>query len=148
MFIFEATHGWIQLEFQLIENPSASFLTREQREDPFVERRKADICASVQSAILDMLMGPLQKAVKETGISEVAIAGGVSANSGLRQRLAFASEEKGWTVHVPPMAYCTDNAAMIAAVGWLDALEQRSGTLTDAPSPRLPELVSLAMKQT
>ena len=125
------------------------FLTREQRADPtFVERRKADICASVQAAILDMLMGPLQKAVEETGISEVAIAGGVSANSGLRQRLAEASENKGWTVHIPPMAYCTDNAAMIAAVGWLDAVEQRSGTLADAPSPRLPELVSLALKQT
>ena len=125
------------------------FLTREQREDPtFVERRKADICASVQAAILDMLMGPLQKAVEDTGISEVAIAGGVSANSGLRQRLAEASEDKGWTVHIPPMAYCTDNAAMIAAVGWLDAVEQRSGTLADAPSPRLPELVSLALKQT
>lgn len=124
------------------------FLTREQRADPmFVERRKEDICASVQSAILDMLMAPLKKAVEETGISEVAIAGGVSANSGLRKRLALASEDNGWTVHIPPMAYCTDNAAMIAAVGWLDALEQRSGSLADAPSPRLPELVSLARKQ-
>ena len=103
--------------------------------------------SSVQAAILDMLIRPLQKAVEETGISEVAIAGGVSANSGLRQRLAQASEDKGWTVHIPPMAYCTDNAAMIAAVGWLDAVEQRSGTLADAPSPRLPELVSLASKE-
>ncbi len=124
------------------------FLTKEQGADPtFVERRKEDICASVQAAILDMLMGPLQQAVEDNGITEVAIAGGVSANSGLRERLAQASEEKGWTVHIPPMAYCTDNAAMIAAVGWLDALEQREGTLADAPSPRLPELVSLAQKR-
>ena len=124
------------------------FLTKQQRSDPtFVERHKADICASVQAAILDMLMGPLQRAVVDTGIAEVAIAGGVSANSGLRKRLAQASEEKGWTVHIPPMAYCTDNAAMIAAVGWVDAIEQRAGRLSDAPSPRLPELVSLAQLQ-
>ncbi|MEE2919113.1 MAG: tRNA (adenosine(37)-N6)-threonylcarbamoyltransferase complex transferase subunit TsaD [Bacteroidota bacterium] len=121
------------------------FLTKEQRGDStFVNRRKADICASVQAAILDMLMAPLERAVMDTGISEVAIAGGVSANSGLRHRLNQASDDKGWTVHIPPMAYCTDNAAMVAAVGWLDATERRSGSLSDAPSPRLPELRSLA----
>lgn len=121
------------------------FLQKELEKDPeFVENRKADICASVQAAILDMLMEPLTRATLDTGISEVAIAGGVSANSGLRARLMKAQDELGWTVHIPPMAYCTDNAAMIAAVGWLDHLDGKCGTLSASPSPRLPELTSLA----
>ena len=121
------------------------FLQKEQAADAsFVSRRKEDICASVQAAILDMLMEPLIRATRDTGITEVAIAGGVSANSGLRERLKNAQEEHGWVVHIPPMAYCTDNAAMIAAVGWLDHLEGRQGTLDAAPSPRLPELTTLA----
>ena len=121
------------------------FLQKAQAKDPeFVLRNKTDICASVQAAILDMLMEPLVRAAQELGIHEVAIAGGVSANSGLRSRLSRAQEERGWTVHIPPMAYCTDNAAMIAAVGWLDFKEGIQGQLSDAPSPRLPHLESLA----
>lgn len=121
------------------------FLQREQAKDSsFVSSRKEDICASVQEAILDMLMDPLVRAARDTGIQEVAIAGGVSANSGLRARLKKAEGQHGWRIHIPPMAYCTDNAAMIAAVGWLDFLEQRQGALDAAPSPRLPELKSLA----
>jgi N6-L-threonylcarbamoyladenine synthase len=121
------------------------FLKQEQAADPtFVERRKADICASVQAAILDMLCAPLIDAVSELGIQEVAIAGGVSANSGLRARLGKLAEAHGWKVHVPPFAYCTDNAAMVAAVGWLDFKDGLRGGLGAAPSPRLPHLRSLA----
>lgn len=121
------------------------FLQKELALDSeFVTRRQADICASVQAAILDMLMEPLVRATQDTGIQEVAIAGGVSANSGLRARLVQAQQDHGWTVHIPPMAYCTDNAAMIAAVGWLDFLEGLSGKLDAAPSPRLPKLATLA----
>ena len=98
----------------------------------------------MQEAILDMLMDPLVRAARDTGIQEVAIAGGVSANSGLRARLKEAERQHDWRIHIPPMAHCTDNAAMIAAVGWLDFLEERQGTLDAAPSPRLPELRSLA----
>ena len=120
-------------------------LQKEQAKDQaFVQQNQEDICASVQAAILDMLMAPLRQAVQDTGITEVAIAGGVSANSGLRSRLQAAAKEEDWTVHIPPMAHCTDNAAMIAAVGWLDAKEGRRGHLGDAPSPRLPQLKSLA----
>ena len=121
------------------------FLKREQAADPtFVERRKADICASVQATILDMLCAPLMDAVTQLGIQEVAIAGGVSANSGLRARLGELAEAHGWNVYVPPFAYCTDNAAMVAAVGWLDFKDGLRGDLGAAPSPRLPHLRSLA----
>ena len=121
------------------------FLKREQEADPtFVERRKADICASVQAAILDMLCAPLMDAVTQLGIQEVAIAGGVSANSGLRARLGELAKTHGWNVYVPPFAYCTDNAAMVAAVGWLDFKDGLQGGLGAAPSPRLPHLRSLA----
>lgn len=134
--------------FSGLKTQVLNFLQREQAKDNhFVASRQDDICASVQAAILDMLMAPLRQAVEDTGITEVAIAGGVSANSGLRARLADAERQHGWTVHIPPMAYCTDNAAMIAAVGWLDVMESRSGTLDAAPSPRLPELTSLASKE-
>ena len=121
------------------------FLKREQEADPtFVERRKADICASVQATILDMLCAPLMDAVTQLGIQEVAIAGGVSANSGLRARLGELAKTDGWNVYVPPFAYCTDNAAMVAAVGWLDFKDGLQGGLGAAPSPRLPHLRSLA----
>ena len=131
--------------FSGLKTQVLNFLKKEQEADPtFVTRRQTDICASVQAAILDMLMEPLVRATEETGIREVAIAGGVSANSGLRARLNQAQETHGWTVHIPPMAYCTDNAAMIAAVGYLDHLEGRRGGWDAAPSPRLPKLTSLA----
>jgi len=131
--------------FSGLKTQVLNVLKKAQENDAeFVQKNQADICASVQAAILDMLMAPLMQAVKDTGITEVAIAGGVSANSGLRARLAQAESEHGWTVHIPPMAYCTDNAAMIAAVGWLDAQEALEGTLDAAPSPRLPSLTSLA----
>ena len=121
------------------------FLKREQAVNPtFVERRKADICASVQATILDMLCAPLMDAVTQLGIQEVAIAGGVSANSGLRARLSELADAHGWNVYVPPFAYCTDNAAMVAAVGWLDFKDGLRGDLGAAPSPRLPHLRSLA----
>ena len=131
--------------FSGLKTQVLNFLKLSQDKDArFVQDNQADICASVQAAILDMLMAPLIQAVEDTGITEVGIAGGVSANSGLRARLAAAQAERGWTVHIPPMAYCTDNAAMIAAVGWLDALDALEGTLEASPSPRLPELMSLA----
>lgn len=88
-----------------------------QKENPnFIEENKNDLCASIQKTILDILFDKLEKAVKETGIRQVAIAGGVSANSGLRNRL-LEKEAKGWTVFVPKFEYCTDNAAMIAITG-------------------------------
>ncbi len=88
-----------------------------QKENPnFIEENKNDLCASIQKTILDILFNKLEKAVKETGICQVAIAGGVSANKGLRARLK-EKESNGWKVFIPKFEYCTDNAAMIAITG-------------------------------
>ncbi|KAB2917770.1 MAG: tRNA (adenosine(37)-N6)-threonylcarbamoyltransferase complex transferase subunit TsaD [Bacteroidetes bacterium] len=83
----------------------------------FVQENLADICASVQHTIISTLMKKLSKAAEQTGITEVAIAGGVSANSGLRAALESTGKAKGWNTYIPKFEYCTDNAAMIAIAG-------------------------------
>lgn len=94
------------------------FLQKQVSQDPhFIDKNKADLCASVQQTILDILFKKLELLVKDTGIQEVAIAGGVSANSGLRERLKLVGQQKKWRVYIPKFAYCTDNAAMIAMAG-------------------------------
>ncbi len=95
------------------------FLQRETRQNPsFVKDNLPDICASVQGRIVSILLNKLQKAVTEYGVDQIAIAGGVSANSGLRQALLALGEERGWSVFIPRFEYCTDNAAMIAIAGY------------------------------
>ena len=88
------------------------------QEDPdFVEKHKEDIAASLEWTIVDILMKKLKKAVKETGIKHVAVAGGVSANNGLRNAFYDAEKRYGWTIYIPKFSYTTDNAAMIGIVG-------------------------------
>lgn len=88
------------------------------REDPdFVEHNKADLCASLQKTIVDILMDKLRRAVRETGIREVAVAGGVSANSAVRAAFEDHARRYGWTIHLPKFSFTTDNAAMVAIVG-------------------------------
>ena len=88
-----------------------------EKNDPELrQNHKADLCASIQNSIVSILMAKLEKAVKETGIQTVVIAGGVSANSELRKRL-LVKKDAGWKVGIPKMSYCTDNAAMIAMAG-------------------------------
>ncbi len=89
----------------------------------FIEDNKADICASLQKTIIDILFDKLIKAAADTGINQIAIAGGVSANSGLRKRLKELEVEKGWDVFIPPFQYCTDNAGMIAIAGYYKHFE-------------------------
>ena len=89
----------------------------------FIEKNKADICASLQKTIIDVLFTKLYKAAETTGIKHIAIAGGVSANSGLRKKLLEQVEGKGWTVFIPPFQYCTDNAGMIAIAGYFKFLQ-------------------------
>lgn len=84
----------------------------------FVQENLADICASIQHTIVSTLMKKLSKAAEQTGITEVAIAGGVSANSGLRTTLENTGKAKGWNTYIPKFEYCTDNAAMIAIAGY------------------------------
>lgn len=131
--------------FSGLKTQVLQFLQQQLNQDPeFVTRRKEDLCASIQHTIVSMLLDQVAAAADQEGIADVAIAGGVSANSGLRMALTELGDERGWNVYIPPMGYCTDNAAMIAMVGLLDFNEGRGGDLSDAPSPRLPELVPLA----
>jgi len=89
------------------------------REDPdFVEKNKADICASLQSTIVSILISKIIKASHETGITEIGIAGGVSANSGLREGMADEARKRKWNLFIPEFRYTTDNAAMIGITGY------------------------------
>jgi len=94
----------------------------------FIEKYKADICASYQRALLDVLFDKLEKAIKDTGISNVALAGGVSANSALRKRLHNLGFQKRFNTYVPPLEYTTDNAAMIGIAGYYN---YRNGEYAD-----------------
>lgn len=91
----------------------------------FIEENKADICASIQHTIIEILMEKLKMAVKETGITQIAIGGGVSANSGIRTTLNEAEGKYGWKTFVPKFEYTTDNAAMIGIVGYQKFLENK-----------------------
>ena len=91
----------------------------------FIEENKADICASIQHTIIEILMEKLKMAVAETGIKQIAIGGGVSANSGIRQTLKEAENKYGWKTFVPKFEYTTDNAAMIGIVGYQKYLSQK-----------------------
>ena len=95
------------------------FIRKQEKENPdFISEHLNDICASVQYSIVHILLNKLRKAAKQYGIKEIAIAGGVSANSGLREALQKRAEESGWNVYIPAFEYCTDNAAMIAIAGY------------------------------
>ena len=114
------------------------FLRDELKKDPdFIENNKKDICASLQKTIIDVLMKKLILAAKETGIKEVALAGGVSANSGLRARLTDLADELGWKTYIPKFAYTTDNAAMIAINGYFKYLNKEFANQDVAPFARL-----------
>lgn len=95
------------------------FIQKEVKKNPnFIADELGNICASVQKAILDSLFYKLEKAASDLNIKHIAIAGGVSANSGLRKRLAETGEKLGWKTYIPKFEYCTDNAAMIAITGY------------------------------
>lgn len=113
------------------------FLQKEmQKDSSFIKSNLNDLCASVQKAILDILFVKLDLLVKESGITRVAIAGGVSANSGLRARLNL-KREQGWEVFVPDFQYCTDNAGMIGVAAYFKYLQRNFSNLSVAPSARL-----------
>ncbi len=114
------------------------FLQKEIKKNPdFIEENKADICASVQYTIVTILIKQLKKVLKDTQIKEVAIAGGVSANSGLRTALKELEKDGTIKTHIPPFAYCTDNAAMIGIAGYFKYLNQEFSPYTISPSARL-----------
>lgn len=96
------------------------FIQRNVAQNPkFIEENLNDICASIQSTIVEILMDKITLAMQQTGINQIAIGGGVSANSGIREALANAEKKWGWNTFVPKFEYTTDNAAMIGIVGYL-----------------------------
>lgn len=103
----------------------------------FIEENRNDICASLQKHLIKMLMQKLKQATEETGINQVAIAGGVAANSELRKSLQEYSERFGWTTFVPDFQYCTDNAAMIAIAAHYKFLQKKFSSLEVAPLANL-----------
>ncbi|RZA03951.1 MAG: tRNA (adenosine(37)-N6)-threonylcarbamoyltransferase complex transferase subunit TsaD [Sphingobacteriaceae bacterium] len=104
----------------------------------FIEENIEDICASVEHRIVTILLNKLSKAAKEYGIKDVALAGGVSANTGLRQGLQKLGEKNGWNCFIPQMQYCTDNAAMIAIAAHYKFLKGEFADQSIAPLARMP----------
>ena len=110
----------------------------QQKNTSFIEDNLADLCASIQYTLIEIIFEKIKSAVEQTGIKEIAIGGGVAANSGLRTKLKDAAAQYNWTVHLPPFAYTTDNAAMIGIVGYFKFNEQRFGALDQSATARLP----------
>ena len=115
------------------------YLLRDRiKEDPdFIEKNKQDLCASLQFTIVDILMDKLRKAVKDTGITEVAVAGGVSANSGVRSAFEDHARRYGWKIHLPKFSFTTDNAAMVAITGYYKYLDKDFCSIDEAPFSRV-----------
>lgn len=113
-------------------------LQKKVKEDPdFVAKHLNDICASYQNALLDVLFKKLELAVKDHGIKHVAIAGGVSANSGLRKRLIQLGTDKNLTIYLPPFEYTMDNAAMIGIAGYYNLLAEETAPLSISASAKI-----------
>lgn len=116
----------LNFSFSGLKTQILYFVQKNVLENPnFIEENKADICASVQHTIIEILMDKLKLAVAETGIRQIAIGGGVSANTGIRQTLKDAENKYGWKTFVPKFEYTTDNAAMIGIVGYQKYLHDK-----------------------
>lgn len=134
----------LDFSFSGLKTSFLYFLRDELKKDPdFIEKNKNDLCASIQSTIVDILMTKLILAVEHTrkfyhrgGLPDVAIAGGVSANSGLRSALEQAHHKFGWNIFIPPLQYSTDNAAMIAMAGYLKYVKGDFGSQSATPYAR------------
>jgi len=128
----------LDFSFSGLKTAILYFLQNSKKQDPdFITKNMNDICASVQERIVSILMHKLTKATEETGIREVAIAGGVSANSALRKALTETGKQHGWQTYIPRFEYCTDNAAMIAVTGYYKFLNQEFATQDIQPAARL-----------
>lgn len=135
----ETSMPGLDFSFSGIKTAFLYFLRDEKKKNPnFVPERLHDICASLQDTLVTMLLSRLEKASEETGIREIAIAGGVSANSGLRQGLQELARKKNWNTFIPAFEYCTDNAAMIAMAAHFKFLRKDFSPLDVTPLARMP----------
>jgi len=127
----------LDFSFSGLKTSFLYFLRDRLKEDPeFIAKNKADLCASLQDTIISILITKLVKASQQTGIKEVGIAGGVSANSGLRNGLSGEGEKRGWNLFLPPLIYTTDNAAMIGITGYYKYLRGEFSGQDVAPLAR------------
>ncbi|MBK7872841.1 MAG: tRNA (adenosine(37)-N6)-threonylcarbamoyltransferase complex transferase subunit TsaD [Saprospiraceae bacterium] len=127
----------LNFSFSGLKTSILYFLKKELESNPnFIQENLADISASVQDRIVSILIKKLQKAAEMTGIKEIAIAGGVSANSGLREALEIIGKKLGWNTYIPRFEYCTDNAAMIALTGYYKFLNNEFASQDVAPVAR------------
>ena len=128
----------LNYSFSGIKTAVLYFLRDRLQENPtFIEEHLADLCASIQYTLIEMLLIKLKEAVKQYGVTEVAIAGGVSANSGLRATLAELARKKGWNLYIPKFEYCTDNAAMIAMAAHYKYLQGEFAGLDVTPLAKM-----------
>lgn len=138
--VYEFPHPRVEglnFSFSGLKTSVLYFLKKEiAKNEKFREENLNDICASVQKTIIDILISKLKKAIKQTGIKEIAIAGGVSANSELRQQIKNL-KGMGCNTYIPKFEYCTDNAAMIAITGYYKYLEQNFSTQQTVPNARM-----------
>jgi N6-L-threonylcarbamoyladenine synthase len=116
------------------------YFVRDQlkEDETFIEKNINDLCASIQHTIIEILMDKLIKATEKTGIRQVAIAGGVSANSGLREKIIFESKKRNWKIFIPEFRFTTDNAAMIAITGYFKYKSKIFANQSISPLARLP----------
>jgi N6-L-threonylcarbamoyladenine synthase len=109
----------LDFSFSGLKTAVKYFLEAQVAADPtFLDKHLADMCASIQDRIVSILLNKLTTAAEQTGITTLAIGGGVSANSGLRRAFQMLGEERGWETFIPPFEFCTDNAAMIGVTGY------------------------------
>ena len=126
----------LNFSFSGLKTAILYFIQKEtQKDSTFLDKHLNDVCASIQYTIIGILIDKLKKASKETGITHIAIGGGVSANSGIREALKKGETKFGWKTYIPKFEFTTDNAAMIAIVGYLKYLNEdfsNSGAVASA----------------
>ena len=140
-FQFKKPHiEGLDYSFSGVKTSLLYFVRDEMAKDPgFLEKNKEDLCASFQKTLIDILLDKLVKAAKQTGIREVTIGGGVSANSGLRARIEAEGRKRGWRTYLPEFKFTTDNAAMIAIAGYYHYLAGERTPLDVAPVSRMSD---------
>jgi N6-L-threonylcarbamoyladenine synthase len=127
----------LNFSFSGLKTSVLYFIQAETKKDEqFIEKNLNDLCASIQHTIINILLKKLNKAVQQTGVKNICIAGGVSANSGLRNSLVEMGKKKGWQTFIPKFEYCTDNAAMIAITAYHKYLAGEFTELDASPSAR------------
>ena len=130
----------LDYSFSGIKTSLLYFVRDEMAKDPsFMDNNKEDICASFQKALVDILLDKLIKAARQTGIKDITIGGGVSANSGLRERILAEGARRGWRTFLPPIKFTTDNAAMIAIAGYFHYKAGERTPLDIAPVSRISD---------